>query len=120
MQTQTKLRGIAKAGLYAFPLLVAALPFLYTLGTVDGSSMLPTFENGESVAIDKAVYRLHPPQRGDIIVFHHPMDPNRYLIKRVIGVVGDTIEIKDGQLIRNGEVIQEPYIAERMNGDLKK
>jgi signal peptidase I len=77
---------------------------------IEGFSMLPTLEEGEYVIIDKLSYYLDDPERGDIIVLHFPNDRSRDFIKRVIGVPGDHIEIGDGQVRINGEVLEEPYI----------
>ncbi len=78
---------------------------------VDGSSMEPTLHTGEFVIVDKVSYRIGAPQRGDVIVFHYPRNPQKEYIKRVIGLPGDTVNITDGHVYINGQVIQEPYIA---------
>ena len=76
---------------------------------IDGSSMNPTLENKQYLLINNISYFLTDPAFGDIIVFHHPNN-DLNLIKRVIGVAGDHIEIKDQQVILNGVVLDEPYI----------
>ena len=76
---------------------------------IDGISMEPNFHNGQFLIINKLAYRLGEPARGDVIVFHYPRDPSRDFIKRVIGVPGDTVEVRSGQVIVNGEIIDEPY-----------
>lgn len=78
---------------------------------VDGFSMKPTLDDGEFVLVSKLNYKLTNIQRGDIIVFHFPMDPTQELIKRVIGLPGDTVQVKDGVVSVNGQVLDEPYIA---------
>ncbi len=78
---------------------------------VDGSSMLPTLENGEFVLVSKMSYRFGNVDRGDIIVFHFPMNPDEELIKRVIGLPGDHISVQAGVVSVNGQVVNEPYIA---------
>jgi signal peptidase I len=78
---------------------------------VDGFSMRPTLQDGEYVLVNKLAYRMGPPQRGDIIVFRFPMDPQQDLIKRVIGLSGDRVSISDGQVSVNGKALNEPYIA---------
>ena len=105
---------------------------------VEGSSMVPTLTEGQyiiankiiysSVATDSIVrflpfvqpsgeggslYTFHPPEHGEIIIFNFPSDQSRDLVKRVIGVPGDTIEIQSGQVIRNGEPIEEPYVVNK-------
>jgi signal peptidase I len=78
---------------------------------VDGFSMMPSLEDGEFVLVSKVNYRFGNVERGDIIVFHFPMDPKQELIKRVMGLPGDTIVVQNGQVAINGQVLNEPYIA---------
>jgi signal peptidase I len=78
---------------------------------VEGSSMEPTMQDGELVVVNRLAYRWQSPQRGDIIVFRFPLDPDRRFIKRVIGLPGDTIQAADGRLWVNGLPLEEPYIA---------
>lgn len=78
---------------------------------VDGFSMRPTLEDGEFVLVSKMSYRFGHVDRGDIIVFHFPLNPDEELIKRVIGLPGDHISVQSGILSVNGQVINEPYIA---------
>ena len=76
---------------------------------IDGSSMEPNLHDGEYVIVNRIVYRLHPPQRGDIVVFRR--DANREFIKRVVAVPGETVEVKGGRVLVNDQPIEEPYIA---------
>lgn len=84
---------------------------------VDGFSMRPTLEDGEFVLVNKMSYRLGEINRGDIIVFHFPVNPSEDLIKRVIGLPGDRVAVHNGQVSVNGVVLSEPYIAEAPNYD---
>lgn len=78
---------------------------------VDGSSMLPTLKNGEYVLVNRLAYRFgRLPEYGDIIVFSSPVS-DQDLIKRVIGLPGDQVQISNGQVYVNGQVLVEPYIA---------
>ncbi len=79
---------------------------------VDGFSMLPTLQDGEFVLVNRLAYRFDAPQRGDIVVFHYPPDPKQDLIKRVIGLPGDTVSIQGGVVRVNNELLLEPYIAQ--------
>ena len=70
---------------------------------VDGPSMIPTLQNNDLLFADKLTYHLHAPERGDIIVLKQPGDVNRDIIKRIIGVPGDTIEIDGSYHVVNGQ-----------------
>lgn len=85
--------------------------FLTARIRVEGNSMEPSLHNGEFVVVNRLAYQLDEPQRGDIVVFHFPLDNNRRFIKRVIGQPGDVVQIQDGQVIVNGARLQEPYIS---------
>ena len=78
---------------------------------VDGFSMNPTLQDGEYVLVSKLSYRLGEPRRGDIIVFKYPGQPPQDLIKRIIGLPGDQVEVKGAKVYVNGQEISEPYIA---------
>lgn len=78
---------------------------------VDGTSMVPTLQDGEFVLVNKLSYRFGDVTRGDIIVFHFPLNPQEDLIKRVIGLPGDQVKIENGQVFVNGAVLNETYIA---------
>lgn len=83
---------------------------------IDGSSMNPTLIDGEYLLINNVSYFLDEPKRGDIIVFKHPNN-DLNLIKRVIGLPGDRIEITDHQVKVNGMTLDEPYIQAPPNYD---
>ncbi len=73
--------------------------------------MRPTLENRQRLIVNKLAFRSDLPDRGDIVVFHFPIDPDQDFIKRVIGLPGDDIEIDSGEVRVNDEVLIEPYIA---------
>jgi signal peptidase I len=77
---------------------------------VDGFSMQPTLQNGEFVLVNRLAYKFGDPERGDIIVFRSLVAPED-LIKRVIGLPGDTISVEDGIVTINSIVVNEAYIA---------
>ena len=77
---------------------------------VDGESMEPGFHTDEYVLVDKVTYLIHAPDRGDIIVFHYPLDPSKVFIKRVIGVPGDVVSTTSTNVIVDGQTLHEPYI----------
>ncbi|HEY4486981.1 MAG TPA: signal peptidase I [Candidatus Paceibacterota bacterium] len=84
---------------------------------VSGSSMFPTFKNGEYLIVDQLTYRFQEPERGDVIVFRFPNNPSQFFIKRVIGLPGETVRLENGKLfIAHGEgdartenTVAEPY-----------
>jgi len=82
---------------------------------VDGASMEPTLVSGEYVIINRLSYRLGSPQRGDIIVFHFPRDPKEEYIKRLIGLPGDEVEVKNGAVYVNGQLLDESYLNVKMD-----
>lgn len=79
---------------------------------VDGASMQPNFATGQYLIVSRLNYLFGEPERGDIVVFHYPRNPNEDYIKRVIGVPGDTVELRDTFVYINGERLEEPYINE--------
>lgn len=85
-------------------------PFL-----VSGSSMEPSFENGNYLLVDELTYRFRDPERGEVVVFESPTDPGAYYIKRIIGLPGEKVVIKDGrvEVYKDGEmkVLKENYIS---------
>lgn len=81
-----------------------------------GLSMEPSLHNGQRLIVNKVVYNFHPPQRGDIIVFRRPDSPEFTVVKRVIALPGEKVEIKrDGYVYVNGndEALPEPYVGKR-------
>ena len=95
--------------------LFIAQPFI-----VSGASMYPTFQNGQYLIIDELSYRFTPPVYGDVIVFHYPKDTSQFFIKRIIGLPGDTVQIKNGSvyILRGGQgqKLAEPYVVNQGNG----
>ena len=109
---------------------------------VEGSSMHPTLEGGQYLLVNKLVYLkidqerlsrrvpfwkvepptqhfvVHPPQRGELVVFQFPRDPSRDFVKRVIGVPGDVVAMEDGIVRVNGETLDEPYLTVRDTSDM--
>jgi signal peptidase I len=82
---------------------------------VDGPSMEPGLHTDEFVMVNKVAYLFSAPQRGDVIVFHYPLDTSKDFIKRIIGVPGDTIRTTSSEVIVDGQVIHEPYISQPFN-----
>ena len=78
---------------------------------VENISMRPTLVQGEFLLVNKLAYRWGEVGRGDIVVFHYPQNPEEDYIKRVIGLPGDDVVVRDHQVLVNGQVLQESYIA---------
>jgi len=99
-----------KAFILAVILFFLIRTFLFAPFIVDGESMAPTLHSGERLIVTKIVYLWGEPQRGDIVIFHATQ--TRDYIKRVIGLPGETVEIRDDRLYINGEEVPEPYLEE--------
>ncbi|MCS7039304.1 MAG: signal peptidase I, partial [Caldilineales bacterium] len=84
---------------------------------VEGYSMEPTLHGHQRLVIEKLSYRLHLPRRGDIVVIRVPGYGREMLIKRVIGLPGETIEVRGGQVLINGVPLAEPYLRTVTRGD---
>lgn len=82
---------------------------------VIGTSMTPTLQDGDNLIVEKVTYYFRDPQRYDIIVFPYPEDPSRHYIKRIIGLPGETVQIIDGYVYINGELLDEHYGNAVMN-----
>ncbi len=84
---------------------------------IEGQSMEPNLHDGEYVIVDKVSYALHAPERGDVIVLLRP-NPDKDLIKRIIGLPGDTLEVRNGQVYVNGAALTEPYLNQPTNSTI--
>lgn len=87
------------------------LQFTFQSSVVIGSSMEPSFVPGQRLVVDKMVYRFHEPERGDVVILHPPTNGSVDYIKRIVGLPGDTIEIKNRTVLINGKTLEEPYIS---------
>src|SRR5271155_1568577 len=96
--------------LIAIGLALVIIVFLYQPVKVEGTSMAPLLSDQERIFINKFVYRFEPINRGDVVVFWYPLDRTKSFIKRVIGLPGDTIEVRTGHLFVNGQELLEPYV----------
>src|SRR5271168_1403901 len=96
--------------LIAIGLALVIIVFLYQPVKVEGTSMAPLLSDQERIFINKFVYRFEPIDRGDVIVFWYPLDRSKSFIKRVIGLPGETLEIRSGHLYVNGRELEEGYV----------
>ncbi|HHW66804.1 MAG: signal peptidase [Epulopiscium sp.] len=82
---------------------------------IPSGSMIPTIQINDHIIVNKLTYRFTEPKRGDIVVFHEDID----LIKRVIGLPGEEIDLRDGKVYIDGKVLEEDYLNEPMNTNIK-
>lgn len=105
-------------GLWLRDLIVSAIAsiliitFLYQPVRVEGTSMLPRLEDHDRLFINKFVYHFAAVNRGDVVVFHYPRDPEKSYIKRVIGLPGDRLRVDRGAVWLNGQRLDEDYVPE--------
>lgn len=120
-ETPKKSMGREVLEMVVYILIVAALTWLLVTfvgqrTVVSGRSMNPTLENGDNLITDKISYRFSDPKRYDIVVFPFEDETGkRNFIKRIIGLPGETVQIKDGEVYINGELLGETYGKEKMD-----
>lgn len=81
---------------------------------VSGSSMETTLSDGDNLIVDKISFRFREPKRYEIIVFPYQFEENTYYIKRIIGLPGETVQVADGKVYINGQILDENYGNEEM------
>jgi signal peptidase I len=96
--------------LIAIGLALVIIVFLYQPVKVEGTSMAPLLSDQERIFINKFVYRFEPIERGDVVVFWYPLDRTKSFIKRVVGLPGEMVEIRQGAVYVNGKAVPEPYV----------
>jgi signal peptidase I len=105
-----EIRGWIRDVFFVVGTAIMIVIFLYQPVKVEGTSMLPELKDQERIFVNKFVYRFEKIARRDIVVFWYPRDPSKSFIKRIIGLPGDTVEIRSGAVYVNGEALDEPYI----------
>ena len=105
------LREVAEVVVLAI-ILYFGISFAVQAVHVEGLSMYATLDDNDYLIADKIDYRLHPPQRGDIIILRPPTDNSKDFIKRVIALPGEKLLIRDGIVYINGHKLDEPYLPE--------
>ena len=91
--------------------------FVFELVRVEGPSMEPTLQSGDMLLVTKFDYILSSPQRGDVVVCRYPDRGDTNFVKRIVGLPGDTVQIKDGYLYVNGVKYTEKFLSARMTRD---
>ena len=111
---------------FAFIAIAVVIPiriFIAQPFIVSGSSMFPTFKNGDYLVVDEISYRLKNPERFDVIIFRYPHDHTKYFIKRIIGLPNEKIDIKEGIItVTNSEhpdglILEQPYVQNESDGN---
>ena len=116
---------VVKIAVIAAAIVIPIRYFLFQPFFVRGESMDPNFENGDYLIIDEISYRFSEPARGEVVVFKYPLDESQRFIKRIIGLPGETVEIKNGQVIisnnQSSQNLNETgYLGELVTGgDIK-
>lgn len=116
------LKEVLTFGAIALAVVLPIRLFIAQPFVVSGSSMEPTFHNGEYLIVDQLSYMLGEPQRGDVVVFHYPKEPKKYFIKRIIGLPGETVHVRAGSVSvtktdGTEEALDEAYLVNLGNGD---
>lgn len=95
---------IVKVVIVSLAIILPVRYFLVQPFFVIGASMEPNFYSGDYLIIDELSYRFNNPQRGQVVVFKYPLNPKEYYIKRIIGLPGETVAVRDGKVtIKNSE-----------------
>jgi signal peptidase I len=101
-------RTLLSAAVYA----TLIVTFGFQVARVEGQSMAPTLEDQDRLIVNKLVYRLGPPRRGDIVMLYYPVDPDKSFVKRVIAEEGDSVKIEDGRVYVNDVPVDDEYVPE--------
>lgn len=91
--------------------------FLFQPFYIPSGSMEPTLIQGDRIIVNKLTYRINEPKRGDIMVFKYPVNPQRDFIKRLVGLPGETVEIKDSKVYINGKPIDQSFLPTGLEYD---
>ena len=99
-------KTLFSAAVYA----VLIVTFGFQIARVEGMSMAPTLQDQDRLIVNKAIYRLFEPRRGDIVMLYYPVNPDKSFVKRVIAEEGDTVRIIDGRVFVNDIPLQDDYV----------
>jgi signal peptidase I len=100
------LKTLVSAAVYA----ILIVTFGFQVARVEGLSMAPTLEDQDRLIVNKLVYRIGEPRRGDIVMLYYPLNPDKSFVKRVIAEEGDTVRIVDGRVYVNDVPLHDDYI----------
>lgn len=102
------LKTLFSAAVYA----VLIVTFGFQVARVEGQSMAHTLEDKDRLIVNKLVYRISEPRRGDIVMLYYPLNPDKSFVKRVIAEEGDSVRIVDGRVYVNDIPLQDDYVAD--------
>lgn len=103
---------VLKVVIVVFAIIIPVRHYLIKPFYVRGASMEPNFHDYEYLVVDELSYRLRAPERGEVVVLKDPMDPSQYFIKRIIGLPGEHLVVRDGVVRINGNILDESaYLA---------
>ncbi|MGH2348071.1 MAG: signal peptidase I [bacterium] len=105
------------ASIFAAVLSLVIITFVVQAFYIPSGSMEPTLQVGDRILVSKLSYRLGALDRGDVIVFHYPLNPGKDFVKRVVGLGRERVELKDGVVLINGQPISELYPTALAGGD---
>jgi signal peptidase I len=105
------LREILETVLPALLIALLINVFIGQATRVEGQSMEPNLHSDQRLVVEKVSYRVHGPQRFDVVVLQAPKQDDELLIKRVVGLPGETVDFRDGRVYINGEMLDEPWVA---------
>jgi signal peptidase I len=99
-------KTLLSAAVYA----ILIVTFGFQVARVEGQSMAPTLEDQDRLIVNKAVYRISEPRRGDIVMLYYPLNPDKSFVKRVIAEEGDQVRIVDGRVYVNDIPVHDDYV----------
>jgi signal peptidase I len=102
-------KTVVSAAVYA----TLIVTFGFQVARVEGESMIPTLENQDRLIVNKAVYRIHDPQVGDVVMLYYPEEPEKSFVKRVVAEANDTIRSENGHVYRNDVLLNDDFIPEQ-------
>ncbi|MFA5840771.1 MAG: signal peptidase I [Candidatus Paceibacterota bacterium] len=126
VKEKTKMQSFWELVRFAFIALIVVVPirvFIAEPFIVSGSSMVPTFANGDYLIVDKVSYKLGDPKRDDVVVFRYPGDTTKFFIKRIIGLPNETVDIKGNDVTITKEdkttilKIDQPFVKNPANNE---
>jgi signal peptidase I len=112
----SEIKSITRDIIFAAVMAVLIVVFVVQPVKVEGTSMLTRLHDGDRIFVNKLIYYGVPKlERGDIVVFWYPNDPSKNYIKRIVGLPGETVEVREGRVLINNVELDEPYLDPHLN-----